>query len=71
MFGHKLLYSSSNRYGHKNTSYKFGHKSRTSKYAPQMLDDCDEDKVPKSGLERHHSTREQHAYHNSHNPAHR
>ena len=70
MFGHKLSYNSSNRFGHKNTSNKFGHKSRSSKYAQQTLDDGTEDPTPKSDLERH-STREQHSYHNAHNPAHR
>ncbi len=47
----------------------FGHKSSHSKSNSQTLDDGDEDKVPKSDLER--NTREYHGYHNAHNPAHR
>ena len=72
MFGHKLNFNGSNRFGHKNTSSsKFGHKSSHSKHnSQQMLDDGDEDPVPKSDLERN-TTREHHGYHNAHNPAHR
>jgi hypothetical protein len=72
MFGHKLFYNSSNRFGHKNTvGNKFSHKAQTSKNNNHtLLDDNDNDKVPKSDLERH-STREYHSYHSSHNPSHR
>ncbi len=70
VFGHKLNSNSATRFGHKNTSPRtFGHKSNHSKSNTQVLDDGDEDKVPKSDLER--NTREHHNYHNAHNPMHR
>ena len=71
MFGHKLNSNSATRFGHKNTSPRsFGHKSTHSKSNSRTLDDGDEDKVPKSDLERN-TTREYHGYHNAHNPSHR
>ena len=67
MFGHKL-YNSAIRFGHKNNgSTRFGHKLSHSKNTAHMLHD--EDRVPKSDLERH--TKEHHDYHTSHNHAHR